>query len=133
MDVNNDGFLDLISLRPPAAGISPVSHYQNDRNSNHWLAVKCVGTTSGIVQELPNVAVDQYLTVTEPAKASMSRPGTLEILCWRGMTFSVEASSNLTTWTGLATLTNLNLTGKIQWTDPDASTESFRFYRAGLR
>ena len=86
--------------------------------------------TSGIVQELTNVAVQQYLTVTEPSKLEMPQPGELQLQCWKGMTYTIEGSSDLATWTSLISLTNLNLTGGLQWTDPGAATQSARFYRA---
>jgi hypothetical protein len=84
--------------------------------------------TSGIVQEFTNVAVRQYLTVTEPAKLSMPQPGELHVQCCKGMAYRVEGSADLSTWRRLATVTNL--TGKLQWTDPDAPGQSTRFYRA---
>jgi hypothetical protein len=86
--------------------------------------------TSGIVQELTNVAVQRYLTVTEPSKLEMPRPGELRLQCWKGMTYTIEGSSDLATWTSLISLTNLNLTGGLQWSDPGAATQSARFYRA---
>ena len=73
--------------------------------------------------------VRQYLTVTEPARLQMTQAGQLQIQCWKGMSYSIECSSNLAAWTPLATVTNLNLTGGIQWTDPDAPGQSTRFYR----
>ena len=42
--------------------------------------------------------------------------------------YSLESTPDLCTWTPLATVTNL--TGKLQWTDPDAPGRSARFYRA---
>ena len=86
--------------------------------------------TSGIVQELKNVPVKQYLTVTEPARLSMPQPGELHIQCWKGMAYIIEGSSDLANWTPLTSLTNLNLAGGLQWSDPSAATQSARFYRA---
>jgi hypothetical protein len=86
--------------------------------------------TSGIVQELINVAVEQYLTVTEPMKLAMAQPGELHLQCWKGMAYTIEGSSDLSRWAPLISLTNLNLTGGLQWTDPDAAIQSARFYRA---
>lgn len=160
--------------------------YHNNGNSNNWLCVKCVGTssprwgtgakvrakatirgkeicqlrlidaggyswggqsfvayfglgdatnvdilriewTSGTVQELHNVPVKQYLTVTEPTRLQMTQPGQLQIQCWKGMSYSIECSSNLAGWTPMATVTNV--AGTLQWTDPNASGLSTRFYR----
>ncbi len=84
--------------------------------------------TSGIVQELTNVAVRQYLTVTEPAKLSMPQPGELHIQCWKGMAYRIDASPDLLSWTPLTTVTNL--TGTLQWTDSDVPGRAARFYRA---
>ncbi len=85
---------------------------------------------SGIVQELRDVPANQTLTVTEPARLQMTQPGQLQIQCWKDMVFGIESSSNLLTWTPLATVTNLNLTGGVQWTDAEAPGPSIRFYRA---
>jgi hypothetical protein len=186
VDLNNDGFLDLVTLKLPGPDNSLMRYYRNNGNSNSWLCVKCVGTasprlgsgtkvrvkatirgkplgqlrvidpggfanaqnftahfglgdatnvdvlriewTSGSVQELTNVAVRQYLTVTEPAKLSMPESGELHIQCWKGMAYCIEGSSDLANWTPLATVTNL--AGTLQWTDPDAPGQSTRFYRA---
>jgi len=85
---------------------------------------------SGIVQELRDVPANQTLTVTEPARLQMPQPGQLHIQCWKGMVFGIETSSNLLTWTPLATVTNLNLMGGVQWTDAEAPGPATRFYRA---
>lgn len=187
VDLNNDGCLDLVTLKHPAPDNAYVRYFRNNGNLNNWLGVKCVGTvsprfatgtkvrvkatiqgkpqwqlrviglggfamgqnftahfglgdatnvdvlriewTSGIVQELTNVAVRQHLTVTEPARLEMPRPGELRLQCWNGMAFAVEGSSNLLTWTPLVTATNVNLTGGVEWADPGAATQSVRFYR----
>ncbi|MBE0617482.1 MAG: sulfurtransferase, partial [Proteobacteria bacterium] len=46
------------------------------------------------------------------------------------MAYGIEGSPDLATWTPLTSLTNLNLTDGVQWTDPDAVSQSARFYRA---
>ena len=187
VDVNNDGFLDLFTAKHPAPDNSLSRLYLNNGNSNTWLGVKCVGTssprfatgtkvrvkatvhgkemwqlrvidpggfangqnftahfglgdatnievlriewTSGIVQELQNIPARQYLTVTEPPRLRMPQAGQLQIQCWKDMVFGIEGSSNLLTWTPLATVTNLNLAGGLQWTDPDAPGPAARYYR----
>jgi hypothetical protein len=83
--------------------------------------------TSGIVQELHNVPVRQYLTVTEPTKLRMERAGELQIQCWKGMAYAIECSTNLLDWGALATVTNL--TGKLTWSDPKPPSLSACFYR----
>jgi hypothetical protein len=186
VDVNHDGFLDPVNLQWLAPDNGRVRYYRNNGNSNDWLCVKCVGTssprsgtgtkvwvkatirgrsmwqsrvidpggfanaqnfvahfglcdatnvdvlriewTSGAVQELHNVTPMQYLTVTEPTKLSMPKPGQLNIQCWKGMAYRVESADDLTAWTPITIVTNL--TGKLQWTDTNASAQSARFYRA---
>jgi len=86
--------------------------------------------TSGLVQELKNVAVNQYLTVTEPARLQMAEPGQLQMQCWKDLVFDIETSSDLLKWTPVVTVTNLNLSGRVEWADPEAPGSSTRFYRA---
>jgi hypothetical protein len=57
--------------------------------------------SSGIVQELTNVATDQILTITEPAQLVPLSPGAFQIRCWKGMQFEVEESLNLQAWNSL--------------------------------
>jgi hypothetical protein len=186
VDLNNDGFLDLVALQALAPDDGRVRYYRNNGNSNAWLCVKCVGTasprlgtgakvrvkamirgnpiwqvrvidpggfanaqnfiahfglgdatnvdvlhiewTSGTIQELKNVSVNQYLTVTEPVKLSMPQPGEVHIQCWKGMAYRIEASPDLLSWTPMVTVTNLS--GTLQWTDPDGPGRGTRFYRA---
>ena len=45
-----------------------------------------------------------------------------------GVSYVIEASSDLNTWTPVATLTASN--GTLNFTDPDAGNSSQRFYRA---
>ena len=190
VDYDQDGALDLFvfeqTWRPDPDQVRRPRLYRNNGNTNHWLVVKCVGTSSprlgtgakvralatirgkpmwqlrlidaggtacsglsyyahfglgdatkvdllriqwpsGIVQELRDVAVGQYLTVTEPAPVRMARAGELGIQCWLGMQFRVEASSDLVNWTPLATVTNV--TGSLMFTDPGAASLPRRFYR----
>jgi hypothetical protein len=85
---------------------------------------------SGMVQELHDVAVRQFLTVTEPARLAMAQPGQLHIQCWKSMAFRLVSSPDLETWTPLATVTNSNVTGGVQWTDPSGPSPRACFYRA---
>lgn len=86
---------------------------------------------SGIVQELHGVAAKQSLTVTEPARLQAPGAGVLRIQSWKGMAFEVQASTDLDEWSPLTTVTNL--TGTLQFTDPDAANDARRFYRTVLR
>ena len=86
---------------------------------------------SGIVQELHGVSVKQQLIVTEPARLQVLGPGTFRVQSWKGMAFEVQVSTDLDQWSPLTTLTNL--TGTLEFTDPDAASHLQRLYRAVLR
>ena len=86
---------------------------------------------SGTVQELRDVAAKQFLTVTEPARLQAPGAGVLRIQSWKGMAFEVQASTNLDQWSVLTTVTNL--TGTLEFTDPNAADDLRRFYRTVLR
>lgn len=187
-DYDNDGFLDLIVVNG-WAGPENNLLYHNNGNSNAWIRIKCVGTTSnraglgakvrvkatiagqsrrqlrqidggdgtsggsleadfglgdatnidtvriewpsGIVQELHDVAPKQFLTVTEPARLQASEAGVLRIQSWKGMAFDVQVSTDLVQWPPLTTVTNLS--GTLDFTDPDAANHLQRFYRTVLR
>ena len=47
------------------------------------------------------------------------------------MAFDVQASADLDQWLPLATVTNL--TGTLEFTDPNAASQSRRFYRTVVR
>jgi hypothetical protein len=47
------------------------------------------------------------------------------------MTFEVQASTDLNQWSPLTTVTNL--TGTLEFTDPNAGNHLQRFYRTVLR
>ena len=190
VDYDRDGFLDLFVTHHGSMSLTPNLLYRNNGNSNNWLRVKCVGTSSprfgtgakiranatirgkemwqlrlidaggtcwggqsfeahfglgdaqvvdtlriewpsGIVQDVRNVSARQFLTVTEPTELVPQGPGAFQIKCWKGMVFTIDGSSDLTTWTSLATVTNM--TGTLQWTDAEAIRQSGRFYRAQSR
>lgn len=87
---------------------------------------------SGIVQELHNVAANQILTVTEPAKLEpffnvANGAVELKVKSWPGFVDQIQASTNLIDWTQLTTLTNLS--GVLQFSDAAAGNSSQRFYR----
>ena len=77
------------------------------------------------------MAANQFLTVTEPARLKMSGPGAFRVQSWKGMAFEIQASIDLKQWSPVTTVTNL--TGTLEFTDPDAANHSQRFYRAVLR
>jgi hypothetical protein len=86
---------------------------------------------SGIIQELHDVAAKQSMTVTEPMRLQALGAGVLRVQSWKGMAFEVQTSTNLEQWLPLTTVTNL--TGTLEFTDPDAANPSRRFYRTLLR
>jgi hypothetical protein len=186
VDIDHDGFLDLLVTENDHTGVTPNHLYRNNGNSNNWLCVQCVGTasprwgtgakvratatiggkpmcqlrlidggsswggqsfvahfglgdatkvdvlriewTSGIVQDLHNVAAKQYLTVTESASVQMAKKGELQIQSWKGQAFEVQVSPDLGGWTPTAKITNT--TGSLTYTDPDAGAQERRFYKA---
>jgi hypothetical protein len=86
---------------------------------------------AGIVQEFHDVAPKQFLIVQEPARLQALGAGVLRIQSWKGMAFDVQSSSDLDQWSILTTVTNL--TGTLEFTDPDAANHLRRFYRTVLK
>ncbi len=189
-DYDNDGSMDLFVANGGHVGRQRDVLYRNDGNSNAWLKLKLIGTSSnrsaigakvrvkatingtplwqlreigsgdggfsqndprpnfglgdatnaeivriewpsGIVQEFHNVSAKQILTVTEPPRLELSvrlLTGMVEfkVRGWTGFKYEIEASSNLTTWQPLGTVTNI--TGALRVADVDAGA-SHRFYR----
>ncbi len=95
---------------------------------------------SGIVQEIPNVAPDQFLTVVECqgyTNACPSFTGATQDTSGLQLTFTepevvgtryvIEASSDLVHWTKLKACTSTGSTA--QFTDPATTNQTQRFYR----
>ena len=82
---------------------------------------------SGIVQELKDVAPNRILTVTEPARLIPQGAGAFRIQSWINQAFDVEASTDLTGWSNVATVTNL--TGTLVFEDVEAGQHESRYYR----
>jgi formylglycine-generating enzyme required for sulfatase activity len=82
---------------------------------------------SGIVQELKDVTPNRILTVTEPPRLIPQGVGKFQIQCWVNQSFEVQCSSDLTTWTPVATVTNL--TGTFIFEDVEADQHDCRYYR----
>ncbi|MCZ7635591.1 MAG: hypothetical protein M5U12_05785 [Verrucomicrobia bacterium] len=74
------------------------------------------------------MASKQVLTVTEPPRLHALGEGRIRVQCWKGQTFEVETSSDLTGWTSLGVFTNE--TGVLEVIDPEAGRFTCRFYRA---
>ena len=77
------------------------------------------------------MAPKQFLTITDPARLQVSGPGAFRVQSWKGMAFAVQASIDLKQWPPVTTVTNL--TGTLEFTDPDAANLMRRFYRAVLK
>jgi hypothetical protein len=111
------------------SGQSSIAHFGlGDAASIDTLRIEW---PSGIVQELRGMTPGKLLTVTEPARLQTLGAGVLRIQSWRGMAFKVQTSTDLDQWVTLTTVTNL--TGTVEFTDPDATKELRRFYRTVLR
>jgi len=94
---------------------------------------------SGIVQELPNVAANQFLTVVEsqgytntpPAFAGATKDASgLQLAITEpaaGARYVLEASTDLVTWTKLLARTSAG--GKCQFTDTHSAEYPQRYYR----
>jgi hypothetical protein len=82
---------------------------------------------SGIVQDLKDVATNQILTVTEPPRLVPQGVGKFQIRCWVNQTFDVQCSTDLTTWTTAATVTNE--TGTLIFEDAESDQHHCRHYR----
>jgi hypothetical protein len=88
---------------------------------------------SGLVQEIPNVAARQILTITEPPRLLASTTGGVpqfSLKGGRGFQYEIDSSPDLAAWSpiGTLTITNLNGTALVVDTNPPASDQ--RFYRA---
>jgi hypothetical protein len=88
---------------------------------------------SGIVQELKNIAVKQFLTVTEPvfqiSNPRMALGGFQMSIKGRvGARSLIQATSDLREWLLLGVMTNS--TGALEFFDPGATQFPMRFYRA---
>jgi len=90
---------------------------------------------SGTVQEMPNVAAKQFLTITEPArlKANMTN-GIPEFSLngGRNLSYEIDSSPDLQTWTPLAHTTITNQSGITNILDTNSGAGQ-RFYRAVAR
>jgi hypothetical protein len=83
------------------------------------------------VQELTNVAANQFLTVTEPVALEALGAGRIRLLCWKHQNYEVEVSDDLEHWTSLGVVaTDVNRPVVM---DPGAAGHPHRFYRAKSR
>jgi hypothetical protein len=80
---------------------------------------------SGIVQEFRDVAAKEILTVTEPSRLIPQGVGAFQIQCWINQSFEVEASTDLASWSTVATVTNT--TGTLVFEDAEADQHASRY------
>ena len=88
---------------------------------------------SGAVQEFQNVALRQFLTITEPpqllARATNGVPQ-FSLKSGRFMEYDIQASTNLTAWVPIGTVAITNTDGTVPIVDTNAPGLNWRFYRA---
>ncbi len=86
---------------------------------------------SGTVQEIANVATNQFLTLWEPPSISAeTKPDGACVLSIRAepnRAWQIQASSDLATWETIATITNTTV--GFQYTDTAAAGMACRFYQ----
>jgi hypothetical protein len=89
---------------------------------------------SGIVQELHEIPAKQLLNITEPPRLKTSRENgqfLLSLPGGKGIVYEVQSSTNLTEWTPVASITNV--TGTLEYRNPEVLKSSGQFYRALVR
>ncbi|MCL4181232.1 MAG: hypothetical protein KJ072_26245 [Verrucomicrobia bacterium] len=69
--------------------------------------------------------------MTEPARLIPQGAGAFQIQCWINQAFDIEASTDLTGWSNVATVTNL--TGTLVFEDAEADEYASRYYRVVAR
>jgi hypothetical protein len=89
---------------------------------------------SGTVQELRDVAVNRFLTVTEPPRLYSTRL-TNEMFAFtlkggRGFQYGIQRSTNAADWTLTGSVSVTNFHGTAEFTEPVDTNISTRFYRA---
>jgi hypothetical protein len=90
---------------------------------------------SGTVQEIPNVGARQILTVTEPARLISNTTNGVPQFSLNGgrnLSYEIDSSTDLQTWSPLTTTTVTNLSGITNIIDTDSASAQ-RFYRAVSR
>ena len=96
---------------------------------------------SGTVQEMQNVAADEFLTVTEPggepqlAAARVNGQMQLTLTGKQGSRYEIQTSTNLTNWNSPlnVTVTPTNPSGTMTFPAPGSPGDPLRFYRSALK
>jgi len=84
------------------------------------------GSVTSAVASLSVVNKPSLIGPQKPAGGNFS----LTLVGTPGYNYAIDASTNLSNWVLLGTLTNAN--GRVQFTDPGASNYFYRFYRARI-
>jgi hypothetical protein len=113
----------MAAMERPAAASSPTSAWATQRSST-----RCVKgpQASWELHDVASGRSDGYGT----AQLQTLEP----VFCasiWKGMPFELQTSTDLNQWSPLTTVTSL--TGTLEFTDPDAASRSWRFYRTVAR
>ncbi|HEU0009366.1 MAG TPA: FG-GAP-like repeat-containing protein [Verrucomicrobiae bacterium] len=89
---------------------------------------------SGTVQQLHDVAVKQFLTVTEPPRLSSPHITNgmfgFTLKGGRGFQYDIQTSSNLLDWVSVGSVTVTNFTGTTLFAETLHANAQSRFYRA---
>lgn len=91
---------------------------------------------SGTVQELHDIAPRQILTIAEPPRllaGSTNGVPQFALRSWPGLRYGIQASTDLTNWTEVSTVTVTNASGVNPIADPNPPDGRPRFYRAVSR
>jgi hypothetical protein len=116
--------------------VSGGNYCQNDLRPNFGLGdatnvdIVRVEWPSGAVQELEDVTANKVLRVIEPPRLLPKGVGAMQIQSWKGQAFEVQTSTNLGSWKAAATVTNL--TGTLEYKDPEAPASIAKFYRVAV-
>src|SRR5437870_4144675 len=103
----------------------------------HAVEFVCNEWPSGTLQELPNVAAQQFLTVIEPGGeprwVATRENGQVQLTLTgkQGSRCAIETSTALNNWTSAAlTVRVTNQSGAVAFPAPGATNDAQRFYRA---
>jgi formylglycine-generating enzyme len=112
-------------------GLNNSPSKNRNRGGGRWFSV-LIGTRNELnPSEWSDGVGFRVASVPEPARLRALGAGVLRIQSSKGMVFEVQASTDLNKWPPLTAVTNL--TGTLEFTDPDAANQLRRFYRTVLR
>jgi hypothetical protein len=130
--IGGKSFWQMREVRSGGAyGGSLVSHFGLGDATN--ADIVRIEWPSGTVQEIPNVAAKQIVTITEPPRllATLTNGSPqFSLKGGRGFQYEIDSSPDLLTWSPIGTLTVTNLNGIAQIVDTNPPASNQRFYRA---